>query len=151
MERCDIDPANSEAQRVTTGMRYLAPIIALVRPHMQLIRFLVVGGINTLFGYSVFFVLTWMGLHYPLAIALATIAGVSFNFQSVGRLVFGGAPRSRFWRFVGVYCLIYVVNLAAVRALLEVGISVYVANAIVLLPLSLLAFLLNRRLVFSRL
>ncbi|AUT70301.1 GtrA family protein [Paraburkholderia hospita] len=132
-------------------MRLLNPIIGLVLRHMQLIRFLIVGGINTLFGYSVFFVLTWMGLHYPLAIALATIAGVTFNFQSVGRLVFGGAPRSRFWRFVGVYCLIYLLNLGGVRALLEIGANVYVANAIVLLPLSLLAFLLNRRLVFSNL
>ncbi|MFP3644416.1 MULTISPECIES: GtrA family protein [Paraburkholderia] len=139
------------ARQVTLAMRLLNPIIGLVLRHMQLIRFLIVGGINTLFGYSVFFVLTWMGLHYPLAIALATIAGVTFNFQSVGRLVFGGAPRSRFWRFVGVYCLIYLLNLGGVRALLEIGANVYVANAIVLLPLSLLAFLLNRRLVFSNL
>lgn len=114
----------------------------------QLIRFLVVGGINTLFGYSVFFALTWFGMHYPLAIGLATIAGIAFNFQSVGRLVFGGAPRSRFWRFVGVYCVIYVLNVSGVHVLVGVGISVYLANVLVLIPLSVLAFLLNRRYVF---
>lgn len=118
--------------------------------HWQLLRFLIVGGINTVFGYSVFSVLIWLGMRYPLAIGLATIAGVSFNFQSVGRLVFGGAPRSRFWRFVGVYCLIYLLNLGGVRLLLAFGTNVYAANAIVLLPLSLIAFLLNRRFVFAR-
>jgi putative flippase GtrA len=125
-------------------------VISGMHTHWQLLRFLIVGGINTVFGYSVFFVLTWLGMRYPLAIGLATIAGVSFNFQSVGRLVFGGAPRSRFWRFVGVYCLIYLLNLGGVRLLLAFGANVYVANAIVLLPLSLIAFLLNRRFVFAR-
>ncbi|SIO67928.1 GtrA family protein [Paraburkholderia phenazinium] len=123
--------------------------ISDTRTHWQLLRFLIVGGINTVFGYSVFFVLTWLGMRYPLAIGLATIAGVSFNFQSVGHLVFGGAPHSRFWRFVGVYCLIYLLNLGGVRLLLVSGANVYVANAVVLLPLSLIAFLLNRRFVFA--
>jgi putative flippase GtrA len=116
---------------------------------VQLFRFLVVGGLNTLFGYSLFAVLTYLGLKYPLAIGLATIGGVMFNFQSVGRLVFNGAPRSRFWRFVGVYCLIYVLNLGGVRILLGVGTNIYIANALTLIPLSLLAFVLNRRFVFN--
>ncbi|WP_232833209.1 GtrA family protein [Paraburkholderia kururiensis] len=120
-----------------------------VKTVYQLIRFLVVGGLNTVFGYSLFAVFTFIGLTYPVAIGLATIGGVLFNFQSVGRLVFDGAPRSRFWRFVGVYCVIYLVNLGGVRLLLSLGANVYVANAITLVPLSLLAFILNRRFVFN--
>ncbi|CAM2191882.1 GtrA family protein [Paraburkholderia kururiensis] len=120
-----------------------------VKTVYQLIRFLVVGGLNTVFGYSLFAVFTFIGLAYPVAIGLATIGGVLFNFQSIGRLVFDGAPRSRFWRFVGVYCVIYLVNLGGVRLLLSLGANVYVANAITLVPLSLLAFILNRRFVFN--
>lgn len=120
-----------------------------VKTVYQLIRFLVVGGLNTVFGYSLFAVFTFIGLTYPVAIGLATIGGVLFNFQSIGRLVFDGAPRSRFWRFVGVYCVIYLVNLGGVRLLLSLGANVYVANAITLIPLSLLAFILNRRFVFN--
>ncbi len=120
-----------------------------VKTVYQLIRFLVVGGLNTVFGYSLFAVFTFIGLTYPVAIGLATIGGVLFNFQSIGRLVFDGAPRSRFWRFVGVYCVIYLVNLGGVRLLLGLGANVYVANAVTLLPLSLLAFILNRRFVFN--
>jgi putative flippase GtrA len=115
----------------------------------QLLRFLVVGGLNTAFGYSLFAVLTYFGMRYPAAIGLATIGGVLFNFQSVGRLVFNGAPRSRFWRFVGVYVVIYLLNLGGVRLALGLGANVYLANAITLIPLSLLAFILNRRFVFN--
>jgi putative flippase GtrA len=131
------------------------PIALAAAPHVrvntwyQLLKFLVVGGINTVFGYALFAVFTWFGMHYPLAIALATIGGVLFNFQSVGRLVFGGAPRSRFRRFVGVYCLIYLVNLGGVRLMLDHGISVYIANGVMLIPLAGLAFILNRRFVFN--
>ncbi len=115
----------------------------------QLFRFLVVGGLNTGFGYSFFAALSYVGIAYPIAIGLATIGGVLFNFQSVGRLVFDGAPRSRFWRFVGVYCVVYLINVGGVSLLLSLGANVYVANAIMLTPLSLLAFILNRQFVFN--
>ncbi|NTY36616.1 MULTISPECIES: GtrA family protein [Burkholderia cepacia complex] len=121
----------------------------LTRTFVQLLRFLVVGGLNTLVGYSLFAVLTYAGLAYPVAIGLATIGGVLFNFQSVGRLVFDGAPRSRFWRFVGVYCVIYLLNLGGVRLLLGLDANIYIANALTLLPLSVIAFILNRRFVFN--
>ncbi|MCU9957874.1 MULTISPECIES: GtrA family protein [Burkholderia] len=121
----------------------------LTRTFVQLLRFLIVGGLNTLVGYSLFAVLTYAGLAYPVAIGLATIGGVLFNFQSVGRLVFDGAPRSRFWRFVGVYCVIYLLNLGGVRLLLGLDANIYIANALTLLPLSVIAFILNRRFVFN--
>ena len=149
MQAPDREQPHAGIEKETAGVGKRG-VISGVHAHWQLLRFLIVGGINTVFGYSVFAVLTWLGMRYPLAIGLATIAGVSFNFQSVGRLVFGGAPRSRFWRFVGVYCLVYLLNLGGVRLLLAAGASVYVANAVVLLPLSLIAFLLNRRFVFPR-
>lgn len=120
-----------------------------VNTWFQLLKFLVVGGINTVFGYALFAGFTWFGMHYPLAIALATVGGVLFNFQSVGRLVFGSAPRSRFWRFVGVYCLIYLLNLGGVKLMLSHSVNVYVANGIMLIPLAGIAFILNRRFVFN--
>ena len=121
----------------------------LTRTLVQLLRFLAVGGLNTLVGYSLFALLTYAGLAYPVAIGLATVGGVLFNFQIVGRLVFDGAPRSRFWRFVGVYCVIYLLNLGGVRLLLGLDANIYIANALTLLPLSVIAFILNRRFVFN--
>jgi len=115
----------------------------------QLFRFLLVGGLNTVVGYGLFAGFTWAGLPNPVAIGLATVLGVLFNFQSVGRLVFGGAPLVQLGRFVAVYVLIYVLNVASVALLLHTGINVYAANAVVILPMALIAFVLQRHFVFG--
>jgi len=114
----------------------------------EFLRFLVVGVINTVFAYCMFALLSWLGLRYQLAIGLATVVGVAFNFQSTGRLVFGKAPLDRFLRFVGVYVFLYGLNVGAVAVLLHQGLNVYLANALAVVPLAMLAFLLQRRFVF---
>ena len=119
-----------------------------VRADPRLLRFLLVGTLNAAFGYGIFALLVWLGLPYPAAIGLATVLGIAFNFQSTGRLVFGGAPLSRLARFVAVYAVVYLLNVAAVAALLHLGLNVYAANALVLLPLALIAFMLQRTFVF---
>lgn len=118
-------------------------------PQRQFLRFLLVGAVNTAFGYTLFALLVWLGLPYPAAIALATVAGVAFNFHSTGRLVFGGAPRARLARFVGVYALVYLLNVVAVAGLMRLGLNVYAANAVAVLPLALIAYMLQRSLVFT--
>ncbi|RTD95860.1 GtrA family protein [Variovorax atrisoli] len=115
----------------------------------QLLRFMLVGGLNTVVGYALFAVFVWIGLPYPAAIGLATVLGVAFNFQSTGRLVFGGARLSQLGSFVAVYGFVYLLNVGSVALLLRAGLNVYVANAVVLVPLALLAFVLQRRFVFS--
>lgn len=115
----------------------------------QLLRFLLVGGLNTAVGYALFAVFVWLGLPYPVAIGLATILGVAFNFQSTGHLVFGGARLSQLGRFVGAYSFVYLLNVGSVALLLRAGLNVYVANAVVLLPVALVAFVLQRRFVFA--
>ena len=121
----------------------------LTVPSRQFLRFLVVGAVNTAFGYGVFALLVWLGLPYPAAIGLATAAGVAFNFQSTGRLVFGGAPLSRLARFAAVYGVVYLLNVLAVAGLLRLGLNVYAANAVAVLPLALIAYMLQRTFVFT--
>ena len=116
----------------------------------QLLRFLLVGGLNTAVGYGLFALFVWVGLPYPVAIGLATVLGVAFNFQSTGRLVFGGAPRSLLLRFVAVYIVVYVLNVSAVGGLLRLGLGIYLANALVILPMALVAFVLQRKFVFAK-
>lgn len=115
----------------------------------RFVRFVLVGGLNTAFGYAVFCLLAWTGLHYSAAIALSTIIGVMFNYHSTGRLVFDGAPSGRILRFFGVYGLTYAINVLLMKMLLGVGLSVYVAGASLILPMALLNFALMKRLVFQ--
>ena len=114
-----------------------------------LIRYLIVGAINTGFGYSVFALLTYTGLHYPLALFFATVAGVLFNFRTFGRFVFTNTDWRLIWRFFAVYSLLYVVNVSSVFVIMMYLDNVYMANAIVLVFIASLGFVLNRSFVYA--
>ena len=112
-------------------------------------RFLIVGGINTLFGYGVFVLLIYIGLHYSLAALLGTILGILFNFQTVGRWVFNGYRRHLFFKFIAVYGVTYLFNIAGLYFFNATGVSNYLAGAILILPVAFIAFFLNKTFVFS--
>ena len=115
----------------------------------RFVRFLAVGGLNTAFGYTLFALLTWIGLPYPWAIGLGTIMGVLFNFQTTGRLVFGTANKHRLLRFVAAYAFMYVLNVSSVALLLDWGLNVYLAGALLLLPMAGVSYLTLRVFVFQ--
>jgi putative flippase GtrA len=130
-------------------MNFITDIIRrLLR--IQFIRFLVVGGINTLFGYAVFALFIFLGLHYSLAILLATILGVLFNFQTYGRFVFYDKRFRLIVPFVLVYVVYYLVYVSGLAALKHVGLNDYVAGAVLAVPVAFVAFTLNKRFVFTR-
>ncbi len=116
----------------------------------QFIKFLIVGGLNTLFGYTLFTVFIFLGLHYTVAVLLGTVLGVLFNFQTTGRWVFGSYDHSLMWKFFGVYGVMYFVNISGLYLLEKVIHNVYFSGAILILPLALLSFGLNKRYVFKR-
>ena len=74
----------------------------------QLWRFLCVGLLNTLFGYLCFAFFVYLGLHYALAVGLATCAGIVFNFQTTGKIVFNNTRTILIFKFIGVYAFLYV-------------------------------------------
>lgn len=112
-------------------------------------RFLVVGGINTLFGYGVFAALILLGLWYPIAALISTVAGILFNFKSYGALVFGRHDNVLLIRFFAVYGVCYLIGLAPLAWAKAHGISVLVMAAAMLLPMAGVSFLLNRAFVYG--
>ncbi|TCG09482.1 polysaccharide biosynthesis protein GtrA [Paraburkholderia steynii] len=115
----------------------------------QFSRFLIVGLLNSLFGYGCFAVFLACGVHYTLALLGATVLGVLFNFKTTGKLVFQSHSNKLIFRFVGAYCIVYATNLALMKALLLVGASTYASGAALLLPMAGLSFFLNKRFVFK--
>ena len=124
----------------------LSPLRRLLRA--PFLRFLVVGALNSAFGYSVFAVLVKSGLHYSSALFLATVVGMLFNYKTTGRLVFQSRVKGLLLRFVGVYVFLYAVNVAAMKLLLVNGVGTLVSGAALLLPMAGLSYILNKNLVF---
>jgi putative flippase GtrA len=112
-------------------------------------KFLVVGAINTVFGYTTYVVLLYLGLHYSIASLLTTILGVTFNFFTTGRLVFASMDFRKFLRFCLVYTVSYLINLACLAVFDAAGANMYFAGLPLILPMALLTYYLNKRFVFS--
>jgi putative flippase GtrA len=108
-----------------------------------------VGGLNTLFGYSLFAVLIYAGLHYTVAVFIGTIIGVLFNFKTTGKLVFKSHDNGLIWKFFGVYGVIYLLNIIGLYLLEKISIDIYIAGMILILPMALVSFGLNKRFVFK--
>lgn len=118
-------------------------------PDRRFLSFLMVGALNTAFGYGCFSLLIFSGLHRSLALFLATVLGIIFNFKTTGRLVFRSNDNSRIIRFIAVYGVVYLINLGGLEVLVRIGLSVYLAGALLLLPCAAVAFLLQRSFVFT--
>lgn len=114
----------------------------------QLIVFLAVGVLNTLFGYTIFALLIFLGLHYTMAVFIGTIIGVLFNFKTTGKIVFSSSDNSLVWKFFSVYGVVYLLNIIGLYLCEKMSIDIYVAGAILIIPMALVSFWLNKRFVF---
>lgn len=117
----------------------------------QFMLFLVMGGVNTLFYYCLYSLLIFSGLHYAAAVVIATCCGVMFNFQTFGRIVFKNFQLRLLGKFIGVYTVVCIANIAGLKALEIAGLAdKYIAGAVLVLPVALLGYVLNKRFVFKR-
>lgn len=112
-------------------------------------RFLIVGSINTIFGYLMFVLFIAFNFHYTIAVLLATILGILFNFKTTGKLVFESHDDRLLFKFVEVYSLLYVLNITALSILKSYQVDMYLAGTILLLPMAFISYLLNKKFVFK--
>lgn len=80
-------------------------------------RFLIAGGVNTLFGLAVYAAAVWLGAPVWLALLVSMILGTAFNFFSIGGYAFRDLARQRLPRFVSAYLMLYGLNLALLRVI----------------------------------
>ena len=115
----------------------------------KFIKFVVVGILNTLFGYSLFALFIYLKFHYSLAVLLSTVLGILFNFKTIGRLVFQSRNNRLIFRFAGVYCITYLLNVAALRVLDGLRVNMYVAGLLLLIPIAVVSFIMQSKYVFK--
>lgn len=116
----------------------------------EFIKFLLVGGLNTLFGYALFALLLALGLYYPWALLIATCIGVLFNFKSTGKLVFKNSDNSLLLRFILLYIFIYLFNLAAIKILDLLIHNLYWSGLLAMGPSAVLSYYCSKKYVFRK-
>ena len=115
---------------------------------IRFVRFLFVGGLNTLFSYVIYAILILLNVHYTLATLISTILGIIFNFFTTGSIVFRNRKLSLMIRFFLVYGFTYLVNILLLSFFETKQVDMLIAGAIVTLPVALLSYFLNAKLVF---
>ena len=115
----------------------------------QVIRFIAVGVVNTLFGYSIYALLIYLGLNYMVAVLFATVAGVLFNFKTIGHYVFESTDRNLLLKFIIVYSIIYGINVGLIWLFSFWNIDYYTAGFLAIVPCAAISFILNKLFVFQ--
>jgi len=115
------------------------------------IKFIFVGILNTLFGYAVYSIFIFFNVHYSLASLMSTILGVAFNYKSIGVLVFSNKNNGILLKlkFISIYLVTYLINLLSL-SILSKYFNLYASAAILVIPLALLSFFLNKTFVFNK-
>ena len=124
----------SEADPLARGNRFM--------------RFLLAGGINTLFGFVAYSTFIFAGMEVWLALLSGMIVGTAFNFFTTGGYVFRELLLARFPRFVMCYLLVYGINLVLLDLLGAWLSDKILSQAILVFPMALVAYFMMSRFVF---
>jgi putative flippase GtrA len=115
------------------------------------VRFALAGLANTAFGFMVYSLCIVAGLPVPAALLLGNLLGMVFNFITLGGYAFRDLSRANLPRFILAYVGLLAINWLCIRGLTAVShIGVILAQAVLMLPLALLSYLVMSRGVFNR-
>lgn len=114
----------------------------------QIIRFILVGGLNTAFSYSVYAGLMYIGLNYIIANFCALVLGILFSFRTQGALVFNNLDGRLIFRFAGSWALLFVLNIGLIYILMRAGLNAYAAGAVALVPITVTSYFVQKVMVF---
>lgn len=124
-------------------------MLKTIELNSKFIRFILIGMINTLFGYGVYFLLIKFGMHFSLAVLVSTSLGVVFNFKTIGKFVFEKSNNILIVKFAAVYGLLYFINVSGIKFLNSYGFSFEFSGLMMLPPMAILSFIMNQKLVFK--
>ena len=114
------------------------------RPELwRFVKFLLVGVLNTAFGFLAYaFFLRIAGLSWQWSLALSYVIGVLWNFGTHGKIVFQTEGLGRLPLYILAYASLFLLNKMALRAAIGMGMSDLWAQALLVLPMAMVAFVL---------
>lgn len=117
---------------------------------VQLLKFLVIGVLNTLFGYGVYALLVLLGLPEQVALSIAYIIGITWNYFTHAKLVFGAKGYSRMPAYVAAYLFLFGLNAIALDALVDAGLQPLLAQAVIVPFAAIISFILISRVLTGK-
>jgi len=116
----------------------------------QFLRFLVAGGVNTLFGFGVNIAVMLAGSPVWLSMLTGTVAGIAFNFFTHGSYAFRDLSAKRLPRYLVGYAVVYLIGLGAFHVLQLVVRGPIACQTLLVIPMALVSYLIMSRFVFRK-
>lgn len=117
--------------------------------NLQFVKFVLVGFLNTCFGYGIYALMLFIGVAYPIASLISTVLGIIFNFKTTGLIVFKNRKNGLIIKFFLVYLINYIAGLGLLYVMKTIGINLYLAGFIGIIILVYPTYLLNKKFVFE--
>jgi putative flippase GtrA len=117
---------------------------------IQLIKFLIIGVFNTLFGYLVYALLVLLGMPEQPALGVAYVIGVTWNYFTHAKLVFGAKGYKRMPLYFAAYLFLYALNALALEQLVGAGLPPLLAQAMIVPFAAAISFVLISRVLTGR-
>ena len=115
-------------------------------------KFILIGLLNTMFGYSAYALLVFLGLSFALALLISTVSGIIFNYFTFGQLFFNiGVNLENFIKFIITYLFVYLLNVSFLHLMINIwSVNSYLSQFLFLIPASAISWLLMNYWVFKR-
>jgi putative flippase GtrA len=134
----------------TTAIKQRIVVLLADETFVQLLKFLVIGVFNTLFGYAVYALLVLVGMPEQPALAVAYIIGVTWNYFTHAKLVFGAKGYKRLPAYFAAYLLLYLLNAFFLEQLIAAGLQPLLAQAVIVPFAAAISFVLISRVLTGK-
>lgn len=115
----------------------------------RFVKFLFVGGINTLFGYSAYALFVALSFEPGVALTISYILSIFWNFKTTGSIVFRNKDNKLIFKFFLSYIFTFFVNKFSLEFLIDgLHVNEYLAEAIVIPPVAVLSFIIFKTFIF---
>ena len=115
----------------------------------QIVQFIFIGVVNTLFYYSLYSFFIFMEIDYKLAVLFATSIGVFFSFKMFGKFVFDNNDNRLIFKFLIIYLILYILNILLIDLFNDILKNYYSSGFIATLISAVVSFILNKFFVFK--
>jgi putative flippase GtrA len=133
-----------EARKMTSDS-----IILIIKGN-RLVKFILVGLLNTAFGYSIFAIAILLGSPPQLALVLQFFVGCVWNYFMHARLVFEHDGYRQMPLYFLAYISIYFVNAVTLALIIRAGATPLLAQAILTPFIAVLSYLLISKILKPR-
>jgi putative flippase GtrA len=118
--------------------------------NIQIIRFLLIGSVNTIFYYSIYCLFIYIGLDYRLCVFFATLIGIFFSFMTFGKYVFNNSDKKLIYKFIFVYMVLYFLNIFLISRFQVYLDNYYLSGFLSAFFCTCISFFINKLYVFKK-